>query len=150
MGRRLRAKVLGHGGPLIRTKLPHLGAAGVRRAPRVRDVEDGLPVLQDGTVLDVANVIWCTGFEPGFDWIDLPVMGQHEPRHDGGIVPDVPGLYFVGLHFLTALSSAMIHGVDRDAERIVGAISVRAAEDPAAYATSAETVADWMPTRPAG
>jgi len=38
----------------------------------------------------------------------------------------VPGLYFVGLHFLYALSSSMIHGVGRDAERISEAVAARA------------------------
>ena len=31
-----------------------------------------LPVLDDGRVLDVTNVVWCTGFHPGFSWLDLP------------------------------------------------------------------------------
>lgn len=45
--------------------------------------------------------------------------------HERGIVHDVPGLYFVGLHFLYSLSSGMIHGVERDAARIADAIAVR-------------------------
>jgi putative flavoprotein involved in K+ transport len=77
-------------------------------------------------VLDVANVIWCTGFEPGFDWIDLPVHGPHEPLHVRGVVASQPGLYFVGLHFLYAASSGQIHGVARDAEHIVNAIQAQA------------------------
>jgi putative flavoprotein involved in K+ transport len=36
-----------------------------------------------------------------------------------------PGLYFVGLHFLHALSSVMIHGVGRDAERIASEVAAR-------------------------
>jgi putative flavoprotein involved in K+ transport len=40
-------------------------------------------------------------------------------------VPDEPGLYFVGLHFLYSLSSTMIHGVARDAERIADTIQAR-------------------------
>ena len=39
---------------------------------------------------------------------------------------DRPGLYFVGLHFLYAMSSSMVHGVSRDATYIAG----RIAEDP--------------------
>jgi putative flavoprotein involved in K+ transport len=70
-----------------------------------------MPLLQDGRVLEVTNVIWCTGFDPGFSWINLPVFDGDEPKHDRGIVPGEPGLYFVGLHFLYAMSSTMIHGV---------------------------------------
>ena len=65
---------LGHGLPLVRVKPKDLAAAGVERVPRTAGVRDGLPVLEDGRVLDVANVIWCTGFRPDFSWIDLPVF----------------------------------------------------------------------------
>lgn len=126
MGRRLRPKVLYIGGPLIRTRSADLDAVGVERVARVAGVRDGLPLLDDGRVLDAANVIWCTGFHPGFSWIDLPVFDEREqPVHERGIVARPPGLYFVGLHFLYALSSTMIHGVGRDADRIAGAIAAR-------------------------
>jgi putative flavoprotein involved in K+ transport len=89
-------------------------------------VLNGLPVLEGGRVLEVTNVVWCTGFHPGFSWIDLPVFaGDGEPRHQRGIVANEPGLYFVGLHFLYALSSTMIHGVERDVERVADAIATR-------------------------
>jgi putative flavoprotein involved in K+ transport len=124
MGRRARAKMLHVGGTLVRTKPHDLIAAGIKRVPRVARIENGLPVLEDGRVLDVANVIWCTGFHPGFSWIDLPVFGADgEPQHDEGVVGGEPGLYLVGLHFLSAMSSVMIHGVGRDAARIADRIS---------------------------
>jgi putative flavoprotein involved in K+ transport len=47
------------------------------------------------------------------------------PEHDGGIVRGSPGLYFVGLHFLYSMSSTMIHGVGRDAERIARTVKAR-------------------------
>jgi putative flavoprotein involved in K+ transport len=148
IGRKMRAKVMGHSGPLIRTKVRHLQSAGVQLVPRVAGVQAGLPLLEDGRVLDVANVIWCTGFGPGFDWIDLPIHGDHEPRHERGVVPDHPGLFFVGLHFLSSLSSAMIHGVDRDARRIVGHVVERAATHPEPTGVLSGTVAAWLPTSP--
>lgn len=125
IGRADRRKKLNVGGPLIRVKPKDLIAAGVKRAPRMTGIHDGKPVLEDGRVLDVSNVIWCTGFHPGFSWIDLPVHGEVEPKHKGGIVESEPGLYFVGLHFLYAMSSTMIQGVGRDAERIAKAIWAR-------------------------
>lgn len=121
IGRRARPKILVEGGPLVRVKPQDLEAAGVQRAPRTAGVRDGRPVLDDGRVLDVANVVWCTGFHPGFSWLDMPVHGPHEPLHESGIVPSRPGLYFVGLHFQHSLSSTMIHGVERDAKRIAEA-----------------------------
>ncbi|HVY32454.1 MAG TPA: FAD-dependent oxidoreductase [Polyangiaceae bacterium] len=119
MGRKARPKMLRHATPLIRTRTSDLLGAGVQRVGRVTAAEAGRPVLEDGSRLDAANVIWCTGFTPGFSWIKLPILDERGlPRHEAGIVPDHPGLYFVGLHFLYSMSSSMIHGVSRDAERI--------------------------------
>jgi len=130
IGRMLRPKIVRGGGPLIRVKSRDLAAAGVERAPRVADVRDGRPVLEDGRALDVKNVIWCTGYKTGFSWIDLPILDEHAaPLHQGGVVPQAPGLYFVGLHFLYSLSSGMIHGVGRDAERIARIAHARAAAE---------------------
>jgi len=126
MGRKARPAVLSKGGPLIRVKRCDLAAAGVERVPRLVGVRDGRPVLEGGRTLDVANVIWCTGFHAGFHWIDLPIFdGEGEVSHRSGVVKSQPGLYFVGLPFLHAMSSSMIHGVGRDAARIAEAIRLR-------------------------
>jgi putative flavoprotein involved in K+ transport len=127
IGRKVRPKLLHGGGPLVRVKPYVLKGAGVQRVPRVVGVRNGLPLLEDGRVLDVANVVWCTGFHTGFSWIDLPVFGRDgEPRHERGIVDSEPGLFFLGLHFLYSFSSTMIHGVGRDAERVAEAVAARA------------------------
>ena len=136
IGRKLRAIFTSRGMPLIRTREQDLAAAGVERVPRVIGVRNGLPLLEDERVLEVANVIWCTGYQAGFSWIDLPVMADHMPVHEHGIVGKEPGLYFVGLEFLYAASSAMIHGVGRDARRIARAIAARAL---AGYASTAKS-----------
>jgi putative flavoprotein involved in K+ transport len=125
IGRKVRPKVLAHSLPLVRVKSRDLEAVGVERVPRTAGVRDGLPMLDDGRVLEPANVIWCTGFEPGFSWIDLPVHGKNEPRHESGVVESEPGLYFVGLLFLHSVSSEMIHGHVRDARRVADAIASR-------------------------
>jgi putative flavoprotein involved in K+ transport len=124
IGRRLRPRLLAHGAPLVRVRPRDLAAAGVQRVPRVVGVRDGHPLMADQRVLEVANVIWCTGSGPDFSWIDLPVFGdrEHEPVHHRGVVASQPGLYFVGLSFLYAMSSGFLPGVDRDAEHVVQAI----------------------------
>ena len=121
--RAARAQAARHTTPLIRVQPKHLAAAGVERVGRTVGVRDGLPLLDDGRTLEVANVIWCTGYLPSFDWIDLPVHGEHGPLHEKGICSVQPGLYFVGLHFLYAMSSSMVQGVSRDAARVVRAIA---------------------------
>jgi putative flavoprotein involved in K+ transport len=126
IGRRIRPRILHVGGPFVRLRRRDILAAGIERVRRVSGVRDGRPLLDDGRVVDAANVIWCTGFHPGFSWIDLPVFGPDgDPQHARGIVPGEPGLFFVGLHFLYAASSTMIHGVGRDAGRIAAAIAAR-------------------------
>jgi putative flavoprotein involved in K+ transport len=140
IGRRVRRKVLSHGAPLVRVKPKDIAAAGIERVPRVVGVRDGLPVLEDQRVLDVANVIWCTGFRPDFSWINLPVFGdeEKEPLHHRGIIASEPGLYFVGLLFLYAMSSAFLPGVGRDAKHIAKHIAAREPNGwPAALAPSA-------------
>lgn len=129
IGRRMRPKLL-HGQPLVRVKPRDLAAAGIQRVPRVVDVHGGLPLLEDGRTLEVANVIWCTGYRPAFSWIDLPVFDEarHEPMHYRGIVSAEPGLYFVGLSFLYAMSSGFLPGVGRDAEHVAKAILARERE----------------------
>ncbi len=128
IGRKARPRIIAGGTPLIRVKPNDLAAAGVRRVPRTVGTKAGLPMLEDGQVLDVTNVVWCTGFHPGFSWIDLPVFdASGEPEHHRGLVAREPGLSFVGPHFLYAMSPTMIHGVGRDAERLAGAIADAAA-----------------------
>ena len=130
LGRAARRTALRRSGPLIRQKPRDLAAAGVTRVPRTTGVSHGRPQLADGRTLDVTNVLWCTGFEPDLSWIDAPgvVDGEKEPRHHRGVVAEAPGLYFLGLHFLHALSSGMIHGLDRDAAYLAEHVAVRSAE----------------------
>jgi putative flavoprotein involved in K+ transport len=124
IGRRMRAKLQDHGKPLVRTKSADVERAGVVRLPRVVGARDGRPQLADGRTLDVGSVVWCTGYDAGLTWVDLEVFDEDgRPRHHSGIVDDCPGLYFVGLEFLHAVSSGMVHGVGRDARRVASAIA---------------------------
>jgi putative flavoprotein involved in K+ transport len=123
LGRKVRPHVLENGAPLIRVKNEDLRAAGVERVPKLSGVENGLPVLEDGRVMDVANVIWCTGFRQDFSWIDVPVFeGNVGPTHERGVTPE-PGLYFVGLDFLYSFASENVGGVRRDARFIAKQIA---------------------------
>lgn len=122
-GRRLRRKALTMGAPLVRVKRKDLGAAGVDRVPRTVGHVDGRPKLEDGRVIQVANIIWCTGFRPELAWIDFPVFDAHgAPLHERGVVTTHPGLYFIGQPFLSSLTSTLIGGVGRDASHIAAHI----------------------------
>ena len=131
LGRRLRPEVRRHGGPLIRVKRADLSRAGVELvAARAAGVRNGRPVLEDGRVLEVANVVWCTGFRQDFSWIDLPVTGDDGwPLETRGVVPSSPGLYFAGLAFQYAFASMLVGGAGRDAEYVVRHLCARPSAD---------------------
>jgi putative flavoprotein involved in K+ transport len=122
-GRKLRDHFLDppRGIPLGRVRRKDIVAAGIARIGRTTGIRDGYPVIEADRVLEVSNVIWCTGFTPDFRWIDLalPTTSRGWPIQDRGIVHAVPGLYFIGLPFLYSLSSALVGGVGRDARHIV-------------------------------
>ena len=130
IGRKVGRKAEHSTTPLIRVKPRDLKTAGVTRVARITGTRGGRPVTGDGEVLDVANVVWCTGFDPDLGWLDLPVFDEEGwPVHECGVARE-PGLYFLGFGFIYAFSSMMIHGVGRDAERIAGHIADRVAAVP--------------------
>jgi putative flavoprotein involved in K+ transport len=145
LGRKMRPHIRHGGAPLLRYRRKDLLAAGVERVlARTVGVQDGLPMLDDGRVVDVQNVIWCTGFRRDFSWIRVPfeVGDDGYPVQYRGVVGSAPGLYFVGLLFLHSFTSMLIAGTGTDAERVAKHIATRRArgEAPAASAV-AEQVA---------
>jgi putative flavoprotein involved in K+ transport len=132
MGRKMRTHIRHGGGPLLRYRRKDLRAVGVERVlARTVGVEGGLPVLDDGRVLEVSNVVWCTGFRPDYSWIRLPFeLGEDGfPVQYRGVVSSSPGMYVVGLPFLHSFASMLIGGAGRDAERVVRhLVTERAAE----------------------
>ena len=121
-----RAREFTGGHPVIGITPEDLLRAGVQRVPRVSSVSHGRPMLDDGRVLDVANVIWATGFVRDYRWIKLPVFdGNGDPIHHRGIVQTEPGLYFVGLPFQSSLLSGLVAGAGPDARYIVQQTSKR-------------------------
>ena len=117
LGRKEMDEFRFHGGPALRVKRSDLRARGVERLQeRVVGVEGGRPVLDGGRVVDVANVVWCTGFKQAFDWIEVPIFGEAGwPEEMRGVVAAAPGLYFCGLGFQYAAASMLIAGASRDA-----------------------------------
>jgi putative flavoprotein involved in K+ transport len=138
-----------HGGaPLLRYRKKDLLAAGVERVlARTVAVQDGLPVLDDGRVMDVQNVVWCTGFRRDFSWIRTPFDVDEDgyPVQYRGVARSAPGLYFVGLLFLHSFTSMLIGGAGRDAERVAKHIAARPARAHVA-ATSVAPAAQQVPS----
>ena len=119
IGRKMRQQVLHHGNPLIRSNRKEVLHAGVEAAPRMTQVSGGYPYLEDGRMLEPAVIVWATGFKPDYHWIKLPIFDEYGfPKHERGVVNQVRGLYFLGLHFQTGLTSALMGGVGKDAQSI--------------------------------
>jgi putative flavoprotein involved in K+ transport len=124
-GRKAQLQALdGHGEFLIRQKEKDLRAAGIERVARIDGVVDGRPRTEDGVLLDVANVIWCTGFDPGFGWIDLPGLDSSgRLASERGAVTGQPGLYVLGQEFEYMFNSHTTGGVGKDAAYVVRQIA---------------------------
>jgi putative flavoprotein involved in K+ transport len=128
MGRKGLRYARSHGGPALRVKRADLLAAGVERVTeRVVGAKDGRPALAGDRVLDVAAVVWATGFQQRFDWIEPNVTGDGGwPREQRGVAAEVPGLFFCGLSFQSSFRSMLIGGVGDDAAYVADRIVERA------------------------
>ena len=74
---------------------------------------------------NINAVIWATGYGLDFGWIDIPVFdASGEPRASRGIT-GVPGLYFLGLQWLSRMKSAFLSGVGDDAAVLADHIAGR-------------------------
>ena len=80
-----------------------------------------MPILSE-LALDeagISTILWANGFRPDHSWIDgVEPDEQGWPVHDRGVSP-VPGLYFVGLHWLHKRKSSLLFGVGEDAAHVV-------------------------------
>jgi putative flavoprotein involved in K+ transport len=76
-----------------------------------------------GGTAEVSNIIWASGFQPDYGWIDVPgVIGEGgKPLHARGVSP-VNGIFFLGLPWQRCRKSALIGGVGDDAQFIASMI----------------------------
>jgi len=79
----------------------------------------------------VTTIIWATGYALDFRWIDMDVFDpKGRPMHERG-VSTVPGLYFLGLAWLSRRASPFIWGVWHDADFLASHIAGLADESRA-------------------
>ena len=80
------------------------------------DVEESPPLGMNLTSGEIKTIIWATGYQPDYSWLDMPVFDRKgRIRHDGGILDDAPGAYLMGIQFLRRRKSALLDGVGDDA-----------------------------------
>lgn len=106
-------------------------AAGldVSPAPEASDAK-AAPVASprqlDVAAAGITSVVWTTGYSFALEWIELPVLDANgAPQHRRGVTA-VPGLYFIGLPWLTCAKSSFLFGVGDDAAWIASCIVGRA------------------------
>ncbi|MBO1266627.1 flavin-containing monooxygenase [Arthrobacter cavernae] len=105
----------------------YIAAAGID-APEeaVSPVDDWLPdepVRLNLADAGITSVLWATGYRLDLGFVDIPVLDEWGyPRHVGGVT-EVPGLYAVGLPWLTRHYSSLVGGVGIDAEYVAGRIA---------------------------
>ena len=106
-------------------------------APRPDPGEPPLPDLDGSdeiTNLDlsragVSSVIWCTGFDADWSWVELDAFDPRgQPRHNNGVT-ELPGLYFLGMPWLSSRKSGILFGVSDDAARVVEHIHAHVLSD---------------------
>ena len=101
----------------------YIAAAGIDAPPDDRPPPDDF-TPPTSTELDlheagVHSVLWATGYELDFSWVELPIFDEWGyPRHVRGVT-EQPGLYAVGLPWLHSEPSSVIAGVGADAAHVV-------------------------------
>jgi len=92
--------------------------------PDPRGVTEPLQQLDLATE-GIGAVIWATGYGVDFDWIDIAVKDANgDPVHRDGIT-EIPGLYFLGLPWLSKMNSSFLSGVGDDAAVLADHIAAR-------------------------
>jgi len=88
--------------------------------PRLPDLRGSDEIAElDLSRAGVSSVIWCTGFDADWSWVEVEAFDQQgRPRHNNGIT-EFSGLYFLGMPWLSARKSGILLGVSDDAARIV-------------------------------
>jgi putative flavoprotein involved in K+ transport len=118
--------------PTIGTHLKKLAQTGqLARKPRVTDASGMGISFQDGSSAQFKTIIWATGFQNNFDWIEIPAALQEaQPNHQRGVSP-VSGLFYIGLPFLHSKGSAFLGFVAADADYIANSVVTSRAACPA-------------------
>jgi putative flavoprotein involved in K+ transport len=98
-------------------------------------------VVLDYAAAEIGAVIWCTGYQADFSWIEIPVFdGKGYPGHERGVT-GIRGLYFLGLPWLYTWGSGRFSGIARDAIYLADCIVARQKILPMASAKSFNEVA---------
>lgn len=126
VGRKAAPRAGAHGAPLIRVSPKRVRAAGVREVGRIIGVDDGLPVLADGSIAECDVMMWCTGYRGDFAWVKVDGLTTDAKGYVDapyGFPRGVDGLAFLGMPFQSKLASTLLGGVGGDARMVADRIA---------------------------
>ncbi len=73
----------------------------------------------------ITTIIWATGYAVDYGWLNVDAFdAQHRPQHQRGVSKE-PGVYFLGLPWLSRRGSTFIWGVWHDAKYIADHIATQ-------------------------
>ena len=94
----------------------------VMKLGKCTDYTSGKFQFDDNRSLKVDTVIWATGYDYDYSWVNLPILNNHgQPLHENGI-SQLGGLYFIGLRWMSRADSGLLKGVSKDAKYIAKVI----------------------------
>jgi putative flavoprotein involved in K+ transport len=103
---------------------------GLKMSPSEPDDTDAPVEVDPSTTLDmrdhdIGSVVWCTGFTGDFSWLNPSMLdGDGQPRREGTAAL-VPGVWYVGLRWLTQRGSGILFGFPTDAAAVADAVKAR-------------------------
>jgi putative flavoprotein involved in K+ transport len=87
-------------------------------------VTDPLTAL-DLSRAGISTIVWATGFTTDYGWLDVDAFDEHgRPSHRRGVSTE-PGVYFLGLPWLSRRGSSFIWGVWHDAKYVADHIQTQ-------------------------
>jgi putative flavoprotein involved in K+ transport len=98
---------------------------GRHAPPAEPDRAAATPVDLGTTTLDLdalGAVVWCTGFSGDFSWLDPALVDSDGQPTRTGCAAAVPGVWYVGLRWLTHRGSATLDGFPTDAATVADAV----------------------------
>lgn len=110
--------------------------------PDARTIEPDPPCVTDPILAlnlaetGITTILWATGFAVDFSWLKVKAFDENgRPKHQRGVSAE-PGIYFLGLPWLSRRGSSFIWGVWHDAKFLADQISAQ--RKYLAYRTSAQ------------
>ncbi|WEG18270.1 NAD(P)/FAD-dependent oxidoreductase [Alkalihalophilus pseudofirmus] len=116
--RHLVGKILKKNDPVIgKEHKPYIKAGKIKMRKRLKSASQNIAIFEDGDRLTVNNVIWATGFVYSYPWLEVDgvIDPNNTPIQSRGVT-NQPGFFFLGLPWMHTRGSALLTGVNKDAE----------------------------------